>query len=141
MEQLKKQLPFIALAALLVVSGAIIGHYSGTFFVRDFLRGGRGYILVSVPSSEIMNVFHGIESSNEQERAASWYELSRMKLADESLLKEAYASETVPFVRRVILFAMKQLDPVAWSEFCHNLPDDQKPFTQSENHREKPFQL
>lgn len=122
-----KQLRFVFLLAAIVPAGLWLGYGIHRILANDFLKGGRGYILAAVPSDDIIRVFKGIQSANENERSASYYEIGRLRLADTALLKEAYAVETVPFVKSVILFTMKQIDPSFWKDFCATIPAAQKP--------------
>ena len=122
-----KQLRFVILIAALVCAGLGLGYGINRMLAHDFLKGGRAYILASVPSDDIIRVFKGIQSSDENERSAAYYELGRLKLADRDLLKEAYSVENVSFVRSVILFTMQQVDPLFWKEFCLTLPAVQRP--------------
>ena len=119
----------ILLAACLCAASAGLGSGYGAHMAlsRSFLSGGRAYVLAAVPSASVMNAVRGIQSDDPAERAASWYEIARLKLSDSKLMKEAYDAEPVPFVRSSILYAMREIDRAYWEQFVSQLPADRKP--------------
>lgn len=133
----------LLLAACVCAASAGLGSGYGAHqaLSRSFLSGGRSYVLVAVPSASVVNAVRGVQSDDPAERAASWYEIARLKLSDDKLMKEAYEAETVPFVRSSILFAMREIDRAYWEQFVSQLPAERRPLKPKDRRTVQSFRL
>ena len=133
---------FLCAACVFAVSAGLgAGYGAHRLLLQSFISGGRLYVLAAVPSSSVLSAVSGIQSADSAERAASWYEMGRLRLSDTALLKEAYEAEQVPFVRSAILYAMRQIDPGFWESFVSALPDDRKPAKRKDRRVVQDFRL
>ena len=126
MERMNKY-TLIAVTAAVIVLGGITGWAAMKKLAAGYMHGGRLYLIASAPSADIVEVLQASVSNDQYRRAAAWYTLLEYRLVDPETVKETYKLESQPYMKKIMLYVLKNFDINQWRAFTGTLPADEVP--------------
>jgi hypothetical protein len=106
-QRLKTSAYILCVLAVTVSAGFFIGRGAGNRFVEGILlRESRFPLLLSRPVYQFYDIYTLINSQNPFSRLSGYYSLVDANMIDLEFIKERYAQEQVPVIRRTLLWVL-----------------------------------